>query len=106
MAKYKVAVLAVMFSVMGCTHMRSVSTTSIPAQRDTPVKAEAYRFLFFMVNVDNTYVDSLATDLAKQCPNGRVEGVLTKQEDITYFPLIAHGVRVTATGYCQPGASK
>jgi len=106
MARLKMAALAVMFSVMGCTHMRSVSTTSIPAQRDTPVKAEAYRFLFFMVNVSNKYVDTLPTQLAKQCPNGRVEGVLTKQENITYFPLIAHGVRVTATGYCQPGASK
>ena len=38
-----------------------------------------------------------------QCKDGRVEGILTKQEDIIYFPLFAHAVQVSATGYCEVG---
>ena len=41
-----------------------------------------------------------AEKLAKKCPKGKVKGVLTKHETITYFPLIAHKVRVSAEGYC------
>lgn len=106
MGRFKMAGLALVFGLVGCTHMRAVSTTSIPAQRDTPVEAEAYRFMFLLLNFDNDYVHSLPRDLAKQCPGGRVEGVLTKHEAITYFPLIAHAVRVTATGYCQTAAAQ
>jgi len=80
--------------------MRSISTTSIPAERSKPVEAEGYRFMLLMINVDNDYIDGLTKDLAAECPDGRVEGILTKQEDIMYFPLIAHAVRVTATGFC------
>ena len=87
----------------GCVHMRSMSTTSIPAERSTPIEAKAYRFLFLMINFDNKYINGMTKDLAQQCPNGRVEGILTKQEDIMYFPLFAHAVRVTATGFCVGG---
>jgi len=93
-------------TMAGCTHMRSVSTTSIPAERDTKVEAEGYRFMFLLMNFSNDYVDGMAQDLAKQCPDGRVEGILTKQENITYFPWFAHGVRVTATGYCIKSGTK
>ena len=103
MKTLKMALCAAMFSLTGCTHMHSVSTTSIPVQRDKQVEAEVYRFMFLMMNFSNSYVDTLARDLAKQCPGGRVEGILTKHERVTYFPIIAHGVRVTATGYCQRG---
>ena len=56
MGRFRMAGLALVFSLVGCTHMHSVSTTSIPAQRDKPVKAEAYRFLFLMMNFSNGYV--------------------------------------------------
>ena len=98
------ALLWAMVCLSGCVHMASLSTTSIPVERSKPVEAEAYRFLFFMMNFDNYYVDELTRDLASQCPDGRVEGILTKQEDIMYFPALAHAVRVTATGFCVVGA--
>ena len=72
----------------GCVHMRSMSTTSVPAERSKPVEAEGY---------------NLPKELAEQCPNGRVEGILTKHENIMYFPLFAHAVRVTASGFCVEG---
>ena len=84
--------------------MSAVSTTSIPADRRQPVEATGYRFLFLLINFDNNYVDELTQDLANQCKDGRVEGILTKKEDIMYIPLFAHAVQVSATGYCVVGA--
>ena len=94
--------LAALFS--GCAHMHSLSTTSVPADRSKEVEAEGYRCIFLLLNFDNRYVNKLTEDLAKQCPGGRVEGILTKTEGITYFPVIAHGVKVTAKGYCVGGS--
>lgn len=86
-----------------CTHLASVSTSQIPLDRSKSVAAEGYRFMFLFFNFNNNFVDDLVTDLAKQCPGGKVQGILTKQEDVTYFPLIAHAYRVTATGFCVGG---
>ncbi|MFN8792620.1 MAG: hypothetical protein ACK5Y2_14285 [Bdellovibrionales bacterium] len=56
--------------------------------------------MFMLFNFDNKYVDSMVMDLARQCPQGRVEGILTKFETVTYFPLIAYRLQATAQGYC------
>ena len=87
-------------ALSGCVHLQSVSTTSLPVERSKPVEVKAQKFLFLLINMNNKYVDQLVEDLARQCPHGSVEGILTKQEAIMYFPLIAHASRVTATGYC------
>ena len=91
------------FSLTGCAYLGSVSTTSIPVDRSKMVEVETSRFIFLLLNFDNDYVDELTRDLAKKCPNGKVQGVLTKHENITYFPLFAHGVRIKATGFCVQG---
>ena len=80
--------------------MASVSTTEVPKQRGKAVKAEADKFIFFAFNFNNDYVNEMTMSLAKKCPGGKVSGILTKHETITYFPLIAHKVRVSAEGYC------
>lgn len=89
-----------LLTLAGCVHMRSLSTTSVPMDRSKPVEAQGYRLIILLFNFNNTYVDTLTQDLAAQCPGGRVEGILTKAEDIVYFPIIAHAVKVTAKGYC------
>ena len=80
----------------GCVHMSSISTTSIPVDRSNEVYAESERFMFFYLNFDNSYVDYMVEDLAAQCPDGRVEGILTKQEFVVYLPLFFNAVRVSA----------
>ena len=92
------------FTLVGCVHLNSVSTSSIPADRSRPIEAQAYKSLPFLVSFSNSYLDDLARSLAEQCPDGRVEGILTKQEFLTYFPLVAHAYKVTASGYCVAGA--
>jgi len=91
-----------LFGLMGCTHLVSLSTTSVPpkAVQTKKIYAESDRFMFFLFNFDNDYVDNISLDLARQCPKGKVQGVLTKHESVTYFPLIAHKVKVSANGYC------
>ena len=84
----------------GCVHMSSISTTSIPVDRSTEVYAESERLMFFYLNFDNSYVDYMVEDLAAQCPDGRVEGILTKQEFVVYIPLFFNEVRVSASGFC------
>lgn len=93
-------------ALTGCAYLGSVSTTSIPADRRKVVEVESARFIFLLLNFNNSYVDELTHDLAEKCPNGKVLGVLTKHENITYFPLIAHGVRITATGFCVEGSDE
>ena len=97
--------LFVSLAMVGCVHLGSVSTSSIPVDRTKAVEVEASRFFFFFFNFDNDYVDALAADLARQCPDGKVEGILTKLEGITYLPLILHAARVTASGFCVAQSS-
>ena len=96
----KIFLLLSVTLLFGCTHLVSLSTTSIPKNKGKKVYAESERFMFFLFNFDNDYVNELTMDLARQCPKGKVKGILTKHEAITYFPLIAHKVRVSAKGYC------
>ncbi|MBL7543515.1 MAG: hypothetical protein JNL11_06840 [Bdellovibrionaceae bacterium] len=91
-----------LFMLSGCVSLNSVSLTSVPAERNQRVKAEAERFIFLGFNFDNDYVNSLTSDLKNQCPNGTVSGVLTKSESIAYFLFFFWKSRVTATGYCVP----
>ena len=95
-----ISVLLFLVIFSGCTHLSSISTSSIPKNRKNKVSASTDRFIFLAFNFNNDYVDDLAIQLAQQCPKGKVQGVLTKHESITYFPLFAHKERVSAQGYC------
>lgn len=85
--------------VVGCASINSVSLTPIPVNRATPVKAEASRWIFLGFNFDNDYINPLVDDLKKQCPNGVISGILTKDETFAY--LLVFKKQVVATGYCS-----
>lgn len=84
----------------GCSHVQSVSVSSIPKKRSQKVRVSADKFIFFLLNFNNDYVNELTEQLASKCPKGVVKGVLTKHELITYFPLVAYKQRVSIEGYC------
>lgn len=96
----KLTLIALTLFSISCTHLQSVSTSSVPASRSKPVSAEGSRFMFMFFNFDNKYVDNVVMDLARQCPNGKIEGILTKYETVTYFPLFAYRLQASAQGYC------
>ncbi len=83
----------------GCASVNSVSLTPIPSNRGTVVKAEVTKTIFLAFNFNNDFIDDLVTDLKRQCPNGVVTGILTKDETIAY--VIVFKKRVTATGFCN-----
>lgn len=88
----------------GCASIQSVSLTPIPSQRGKTVRASVEKTIFLGFNFDNDYVNPLVEDLKRQCPNGLVSGVLTKDEVIAYFIVFTH--RITATGYCGTSVAK
>ena len=89
-----------------CSHLSSVSQTSIPKDKSKVVEARVENNIIFLFNFNNDYVDGLTQSLMNQCPNGSVKGILTKDENITYFPMVFHKNVVTAKGYCVKGKKK
>lgn len=87
------------FGVMGCASVNSVSLTPIPSAKNKVVKAEASKWIILGFSFDNDFIDPLVSDLKDQCPNGVVSGILTKDETIAY--LLVFKKRVTATGFCN-----
>ena len=81
-----------------CVSLNSVSISPVPADRSRQVFAEASSTAFLGIAFDNTFVETLTADLAKQCPNGTVKGILTYFENTVYFVVVER--RVQATGYC------
>jgi hypothetical protein len=61
---------------------------------------EKSKFIFLGFNFDNDFVNAAEEDLKRQCPNGKVTGLLTKDETINYFLFIFYTKRLTASGYC------
>jgi hypothetical protein len=96
--------LCLMFT-FSCTHLNSVSVTSMPKDRSQKVSVERYKFLFLLLNFNNKFVDDMEKDLVRQCP-GRIEGIVTKTEMITYFPLFFHAYNIKSEGYCVKGSAK
>lgn len=98
------------FFMSSCASINSVSLTQIPQERNQKVKAVKDKIIFLGFNFDNDFVDQMSTELQRQCPNGRITGILTKDENINYFLYIVWKKQVSAEGYCQrigalPGAT-
>ncbi len=83
-----------------CSHVSTVSQTSIPKDKSNVVTAKVENNIIFLFNFNNDYVDNLTKQLIDQCPKGSVKGILTKDENIVYFPIIFHKNVITAKGYC------
>ena len=97
----RVIIIVLMLMSSSCTYLRSVSQTSIPEKKGKAVQAETYKFIFLGLNFDNSFADRSREKLIQQCPDGDIKGILTKAEDIVYFPIIAHAKNVVVRGYCN-----
>ncbi|MGZ3772446.1 MAG: hypothetical protein ACXVCY_01850 [Pseudobdellovibrionaceae bacterium] len=86
-------------TLSGCASINSVSLTPVPSKRNNPVKAEVSKTIFLGFNFDNDYINPLVDNLKRQCPNGVVSGILTKDETISY--IIVHTKHIVASGFCN-----
>lgn len=89
------------FFISSCASINSVSLTQIPQERNQKVKVVKDKIIFLGFNFDNDFVDQMSTELKRQCPDGRITGILTKDENINYFLYIVWKKQVSAEGYCQ-----
>jgi hypothetical protein len=85
----------------GCASLESVSLTQIPAERAHKIRAESSKFVFFFFSFDNDYADEARDQLRDRCRNGKVTGILTKDEYINYFLGIVAKRRIVAEAYCE-----
>ncbi len=92
---------ALLVLATSCALLNTVSVTSIPANRAKPVTAEAHDWVILGLNFENGFVDTVRDKLREQCPNGKVSGILTKYEHVSYF--LWYKRSVSATGYCETG---
>lgn len=95
--------LVLSLGLASCASINSVSLTPVPAGRQSVVRAQVEKTIILGFNFDNDYVNPITQDLKRQCPNGLVSGILTKDEIISY--VFWHTHRVVATGYCSSGTS-
>ncbi|GEM_PF-981080 len=91
---------AVFLFLSSCASINSVSLTPIPSERNKKVRTEKSKIIFLGFNFDNDFVDDAVEDLKKQCPNGQVTGLLTKDENINYFLYFVWKKQITASGFC------
>jgi hypothetical protein len=96
----KLVILSLFIFLSGCASLNSLSLTSIPTERTTPVKSQASKLIFLAFNFDNDFINSMVSDLKRQCPSGKITGLLTKDENIAYFGYFVWKKQITATGYC------
>lgn len=101
----RLCALGLLLISVGCASVQSVSLTPIPAQRSSPVRVEKSKLIVLGFNFDNDYVDDMVDDLKRQCPGGKVSGILTKDEAYNYFLWMVHKRQVTAQGYCLSKAA-
>ena len=97
--KYVLALIIGM-QLVGCASVNSISLSSIPAVRNKEVRSVKEKTIFLGFNFNNDFIDEMNEDLKRQCPNGMVKGILTKDEVIDYFLRIVWTHKVSATGYC------
>ncbi len=90
--------LPLLAALPACTSVQSVSVTQIPTDRSRPLRAEVTNTAFLGIHFDNEFLDDLVPQLMRQCPRGRITGLLTKQENSLYVVVATR--RVIATGYC------
>ena len=95
------SILTIVF-LSGCASVNSVSLTPIPAERKSPVRVQKEKMIFLGFNFDNDFVDQTVEDLRRQCPQGKVTGLLTKDENINYFLYFVWKKQITVSGYCVP----
>lgn len=95
------ALAVVMFS--GCVSLNSISQTSIPAERDKQVMASSSQWTFLGIAFSNTFVNKAVDELKTQCPGGKVQGILTKYDDVYFFPIFVR--RVNVSGFCLAGGA-
>ncbi len=106
----KILIPSLMFLTLlpACMTVSSISTSQIPpaSARQAKVVSSASNFVFLTIPFGNSFVERAREDLERQCPDGAIEGIQTKHQDINYFLGIATTQAVVMQGYCLSSRKK
>lgn len=96
----KVLIIGLVFLLNHCVQLHSISINSqpAPAERVKPIEAIASKLVFLAFNFNNDFLEEAPKKLREQCTNGKIKGIVTKFETVSYFIFIDYVVRVS--GYC------
>lgn len=100
--------LACLSFLPGCITVESISTSQIPpaAARKQKVTSSASNFVFLLIPFGNSFVETAREDLERQCPEGAIEGVQTKHQNLNYFIGLVGFQEVVMHGYCVGSRKK
>jgi hypothetical protein len=86
----------------------SISTSQIPSTpaRKHKVMSSASNLVLLTIPFGNSFVERAREDLERQCPEGAIEGIQTKHQDINYFLGLAGVQEVVMQGYCLGSRKK
>ncbi len=97
----KLFLIAITTFMTNCASLQSISITNIPKDTSNPVSTSQTKLIFLAANFNTDYADLLSKDLKKQCPGGKISGILTKNELICHLPLcLFYSQKITAKGFC------
>jgi len=91
----------VFFALCSCVSLNSVSLTQIPEKRVKKISAEDSKVIILGLSFDNDFADTVVRKLQKKCDGGKIQGILTKDENVNYFFYLVYKKRVVAQGYCD-----
>lgn len=67
-----------------------------------PISAQGSDWSLLGLTLSNDFVDEVIGKVRNQCRNGKIQGILTKYQTVTYFFVFKREVFVKA--YCVKGA--
>lgn len=106
--KSLIPMMMILTLLPACMTVSSISTSQIPPApaRDQKVVSSASNFVFLAIPFGNSFVERAREDLERQCPNGAIEGIQTKHQDINYFLGLLATQEVVMQGYCLDSRKK
>ena len=94
------SILTIVFLLEFCVTLHSISINSQPdgQERGKPVSANVSKFIFLYFNFNNDFLDEVPKKLMESCPDGKIKGIVTRYETVSYF--FFHRFVVKAQGFC------
>lgn len=99
----KIFALAAGLTLLSACHtVESISISQLPemAARKQKIASAASSLIILSIPFGSTFVAEAREGLLRQCPQGAIEGVLSKHETVSYFPGVAVEQRVSMEAYC------
>ena len=93
--------------LLGCVTVESISVSQIPEkdERKRKIVSEKSQPIIFLIPFGTSYVEEAHQDLLRKCPDGAIEGMVSKHAQTQYFGFLAASASLRLQGYCVTESS-